>query len=341
MSKTAVIWPYRFGNFRGTAWEPRMQDICRVLQERGYIIRIGTQDKKLMDIDIPGAEPYDCEAMPPVDIAIYNHATRAEIKGNIVPASRTWFYKPCGPTPEHVTLDRLGYGAYSEAAYARPRLTGIRKRDVKAWFTGPVQEWIGGNVCKWGNTFKPTPVWDNDYEMIIGQVPGDYTVRAMWFGDYIAALVSIVQELARVSPRKIVLKLHPYMDGKEKGKPTPHKDRLMKLIGGLVASNRVALYDGMCSAHPFYERAHSVWACNSGAGIEALLHHKPVVTWGHAEYHHAGYDLRHLVDSECALTLDWHDRAASDKWIYWYLTRHCVYDATSAARRVAELLEAT
>jgi len=83
-----------------------------------------------------------------------------------------------------------------------------------------------------------------------------------------------------------------------------------------------------------------VLLANSGAGIEVMMHRKPIISWGFPEYHWQTYDLRHLADLDRALdTGSWFVPGNSDKFLYWYFHHYCFYDQASADRKVAELLK--
>ena len=63
---------------------------------------------------------------------------------------------------------------------------------------------------------------------------------------------------------------------------------------------------------------------NSAVGIEAMLHGKPVVLCGHADFHHCAVTVKTIDTMEegvaQALAGDWPHEA----YLYWYFVRHCL-----------------
>ena len=173
---------------------------------------------------------------------------------------------------------------------------------------------------------------------MLGQCDGDEVVTRHDFGSYVTKLEQVVRELARVDPeRDIVVKLHPYMDG-EFAKDNVFSNSIKQKLS--VISPKVRVYTGKSNIHNFIRNARCVLMANSGAGFEALMHHKPIIAWGFPEYHHVCYDLRHLASLMQAIKLDWHDPKKSDQFLCWYMEKYCFYDLPSCERRVKELLNA-
>ena len=331
MKPKAVIWPFRFNKFSGSSWEPRMQWVSKALQELGYEV----QQHPRFNCDLPGTAPYDKSY--DCDVAIYNHTVLSKIRGDVIRSKRTWIFKPTVPDKLHTTLDPLGYGAYSSIAYEKPPYESVSKKEVDKFFDTEVKEWAANNSSKWGKIFKPSSIVENDYYLVLGQTLHDFTVEGMHFGAYVISLMAVIKELLRVSDgRKVVVKLHPYLD-----KKLPKESELADLLEARIKklSKDVVVYKGFLSAHSFFPKCKCAVVCNSGVGIEAMMHHKPIISWGYPEYHWVTYDLRHLCGLDRALDLSWFDVEHSDKFLYWYLKKYCFWNYDSALRRVKELLK--
>ena len=78
---------------------------------------------------------------------------------------------------------------------------------------------------------------------------------------------------------------------------------------------------------------------NSGAGFEAMMHDKPIISFCFPEYHWVTYDLRKICDLHAAIGLDWFNKASQRRFLYWYMEKYCFYDYNSAKRRIDDLLE--
>lgn len=325
----AVLWPYRYDNILGTTWEQPMRWLCNALHDSGREVQIHERLKAAL----PHVQRYTPNGG--CDIVVYNHATLREIKGNVIAARRTWFFKPTVPRAEYVTLDALGYGPYSSITYDRPAYDSVPQAEVDAFYADTVPALTANGANKWKARFDEPELWDNDFDLVVGQIPNDFVVRGMYFGGYLESLFSVVAELVRIGKRKIVVKLHPYMDGKDHKQP----DLMQRTVATLreMDESKVSVYTGCCALQPFLARAHAALLCNSGSGLEAMLARKPVICWGYPEYHWTSFDLRHVCDLERALDLQWYDPGAAARFAAWYFTRYTIHDQATATRRVAEL----
>lgn len=338
----ALFWNYRYRSTVGfPEWHEPIAWISRALRECDWELR------KHPDC----AFGFNCPVsndLTQADLVLYTHTTAGQVRGFNGPQ---WFMKSTGPDQFHMTLDPLGFGPYSSIAYQKPPfddLARIEDQEVNEYFSTKVPGWIEKKTSKWGDgVFDPVILPNDDFVLVLGQVFNDEVVDGMWFGDYWKALFSVVQVLSQVETN-VVVKLHPWTDGTggfgPDGKPLPQEktemaDHATMMLQALGPNVRV--YSGMGSIHDFLDKCKCVVLCNSSAGIDAMLHRKPIISWGFPEYHWITYDLRHLCDLPRALNLDWYSSWAQDRFIYWYTERYCVYDFPSAKRRVQELLGQT
>ena len=323
-----IIWPYRFTSM-GDGWHDQMAWVCKALQARGCILyqhpKFGTKIQGSVHYE-PGQE---------MDVAIYNHCLGRDIAGlaDKAKAKRVWYFKPTIPDENHTTLDELGYGAYMTCTYQEPEFRDIPMKDVDDFYAKSVSRWVSARATKWGN-WDATDVPDDDYYLVLGQIPTDTVVTTMSFGKYNQSLFSLVDELNRIVDRRIIVKLHPRLALKAEC-----KDATRVLKASLAELGvRVSVEDRIVSVHSYFPKARCVLTCNSEAGIEAMFHDKPVIAWGYPQYHWVSYDLRHLCDLRTALDLQWYNRDDARRWVYWYLKRFTFWDLRSAQRRVDDLL---
>lgn len=328
----AILWGYKYNDMQQN-WRRQMAWLVISLLENGVEVKPHPKFKCFGLQNLPLYEfPKDHDA----DICIYNHADVSCLVGNILKVKRNWFFKPTVPTKYHTTLDELGYGPYSSITYEKPDYEDIDNGEIKEFFATKVKDWIENRPTKWGATFKNEvqEVEERDYHLVLGQCGGDEVVTHHDYGRHFTKLEQIVKELVRVDPnRKVVVKLHPYTDGKDV-KTTEFSQSLKRRLEG----PKVKVYIGKSNIHNFIKHAYCVHLANSGAGFEVMMHHKPMVTWGFPEYHWITYDLRHLSDLNQAIKLDWFDSDKADKFLYWYTEKYCFYDQKTSNRRVKELL---
>ncbi len=119
--------------------------------------------------------------------------------------------------------------------------------------------------------------------------------------------------MARDDPRAIVIKLHPRdtdMDTLAWLMQKARKDKRLQIIPGNI--------------HDILAACDVVVTINSAVGVEAMLHGKPTVLCGHADFHHCAVTVRtaQALDAgiSTALNRDWPFAA----FLYWYFALNCV-----------------
>jgi len=330
----AVIWGYKFSDMR-ESWRKQITWMVNSLQKNGVIVRPHS-NFKCKGLNLP---LYDFAKDHDADICIYNHADISCLIGDVLKVKRNWFFKPTAPDEFHTTLDELGYGPYSSITYKKPDFENVAEDEVKWFFDTKVKRWLDTKITKWGNRFKneTQEIEERDYHLVLGQCGGDEVVTRHDFGHYFTKLEQIIRELVRIdSKRWIIVKLHPYTDGKDVTTTTFSEGLKHRLE---VMGPAVKVFIGKSNIHNFIKNAYCVYLANSGAGFEAMMHHKPIIAWGFPEYHWVTYDLRHLADLNEAIKLKWFDKYKQDKFLYWYMEKYCFYNQKTADRRVKELLE--
>jgi len=330
----AVIWPYRFDDMKLT-WQKQMIWLVNSL------IKYGVEVKPHVKFKCKGIEnlnKYNPSIDHNAEICIYNHTDESYIIGNVLPTKKNWFFKPTVPDKFYTTLDELGYGPFSSITYIKPDFENV---NIGNFFETKVKNWIDNKISKWGNKLnKEEKIEESDFYLVIGQCGGDSVVTHFDFGSYFTKLEQVVIELVRIGNKKIIVKLHPDTDGVE-GTAGSFKNnefslKLQKRLESL--SSKVKVYIGKINIHNFIEKSYCVILANSGAGIEAMMHHKPIIAWGFPDYHWVTYDLRHLAELNEALKLKWFDQEKQDKFLYWYLEDYCFYNQETCDKRVKELL---
>ena len=335
----AIFWNHRYTKFRGhPSWDQPMCWLAAALVRNGWEIAVGP------GLNVGFAAPVEAD-ISTGDLIIYTHTTAGHVSGFEGPQ---WFLKSTGPGHFHTTIDELGYGPYSSIAYEKPPFENVSMIDVKRFFEERVTSWINDRTSKWGEDVLTEAEVDEEdgYVLVLAQTLRDETVDGMWFGNYCSALYGVVNTLAQLEDRPIVVKLHPWTDGVSEwdsvGNPLPPtNDNVSSKLSAQLKkiSPKVHVYTGMSSVHDFIAKSRCVVLCNSTSGLEAMLHNKPIISWGYPEYHWVTYDLRHLCDLRRALRIeDWFDLGLSQRFIYWFSELFCVSDYQSTQRRVSELL---
>ena len=288
-----------------------------------------------------------------------------------IKTGKTLVFKGCAPPePLSATLDPLGYGSYSSITYEKPPFESVRDEDWVKFYDTEVKEWIKNNRSKWGNdTFqkKLTEEEEDDYYLILAQCPHDAVVTRQDFGGHFETIYFIIEELLRIdNRRKIIVKLHPYTNGAltirehKTNEPANYHNKINPLLTRpIVVSHgfpedadiagplkghlermgkQVKVYKGFESIHSLIAKAKCVFTGNSGAGYDAMMHDKPIISFSQPEYHWVTYDLRKTCDIRRAIqTEEWFQPDLAKKFLYWWTKKYCFYNLETATRRVEEL----
>ena len=281
------------------------------------------------------------------DLCIYNCADISETKttGNEVNCDKKLFLKPTVPDEYQATLDPLGYGSYSSITYEKPNFESVDDDKVSNFYNTKVKSWINNNQSKWGQNHFGVKEHEeeDDYILILGQCGPDSVLIRQDFGSYLFRLANLIKELVKVTDKKIIFKLHPYTNGKlatihSAGKPIMGDEEKIKAEFELLSPN-LKVVTGFRSVHDFLPKANCVITGNSGAGFEAMMYPKPIISFCMPEYHWVTYDLRKPCDLWRALkTDDWFDAELNKKFLYWYMEEYCFFDQKSANKRLELLL---
>lgn len=333
----AVIWAYKCTHIT-SIWSQQIVWLVNALQKNEITV---LRHPDLTCSAIKGLQQYNPVTDIDVNICIYTHTDSAHLPKDAIDAVN-WFFKPTVPDELHTTLDTLGFGPYSSITYEKPDFENVVIGD---FFDTKVRAWIDTKVTKWGTSLaEESVIRHQDYNLVLGQCGGDVVVTQHEFGSYFSRLEAIVSEIARVTKRPLVVKLHPYTGSEDNTKSTYKNEEFAITVQRKLQSiaEYVYVYVGKTNVHNFIANARCVILANSGSGFDAMLHRKPIIAWGYPEYHYIAYDLRHLADLRNALKLKWFDanrQKQQDCFLYWYLEKYCYYDQDTANRRVKELLE--
>jgi len=332
-------------------WAVRYEWICKSLVDKGYDIykldSLSIDCNKFENIIFRNVQSISLEEAEKLqfDICIYNHSTVDEIFDFKINSNLNLFLKPTVPDLKQATLDELGFGSYSSITYERPDFEDVSHENVYKFFQQDVQNWVDKNYSKFCRDVleKEGTIQDTDYFLIVGQCFGDAVLTDQDFEfTYYYKLQSICRRLSEISNDKIIVKLHPYMNGKEKGEAGDDdyllEDKVKYELEKI--SPNIEVHTGFRSIHDFLPNCKCVIVGNSGAGFEAMMYSKPIISFCQPEYHWVTYDLRKTCDLRKAIDTDsWFDKELSDKFLYWYMREYCFFSHSSARKRLDELLD--
>ncbi len=119
--------------------------------------------------------------------------------------------------------------------------------------------------------------------------------------------------LSRADPRPIIVKPHPM-------------DINFDTFGWLVRQSQkdARLQISYANVHDILDACALVVTINSAVGIEAMVHGRPVITCGQADFHHCTEVVRSRHDFDAAIA-----RAEARDWpyaefLYWFYKQNCL-----------------
>lgn len=301
----------------GGDWGVMYVHVMNAFHRLGYEVRV-SPFLKFYENKLPSFVKIGIEDSPD-HVYVYNHTYTEELNSNgCFLGRKTLFIKPTGPGPECFTIDPEGFAGASSITDKEPNFSNS---PVGEFFNTTARDIIESKRHKWSNRNDITVDTElsqnlpENYSLILGQMPYDSTVTDISFGDHWKKLTQVTQKLLDWSKYPVVLKLHPclLLESTEEDLKTYLKD-----IALLEEKGATVLQDAI-NVHDILPRARVVLVENTTAGVEALIHQKPVISFGYPEYHWVTKDLRHLHKvSGFVENLSWHSKEEANKWVCWY-----------------------
>jgi tetratricopeptide (TPR) repeat protein len=187
--------------------------------------------------------------------------------------------------------------------------------------------YIHNNISKYSQKAERITFQD-DYVFVALQIPTD-TVAALAEITGIE-LVRTVAEHYFGSSTKVRVKRHPYCNSMS----------VQKTLNSLTASGAIEMSDA--SVHDLIAGAKAVFTVNSGVGLEALLHGRPVIVTGECDYSYAVHAYPRTV-SELQARLDKEfvfDQQRTQKLLHYYVNSYSMAanDDVAIQKRLATWL---
>ena len=202
------------------------------------------------------------------DVAYIPHTEKNQFKG-----SEVCLYYMQTVFPELFTIDPKGWGGGSKFSETHKGVIEMCPPDPSAFLR--YRKRIAQNRSKFKQPDLPGIPSNipEKYIFVPLQLPHDETI--LYHSD--VTVPRFVENLCRWSEKStdihIVFKGHPVN--------IASMEPLKKIISGYPSTTT---YVEDVSIHPLMENCEMVYIINSGTGMEAMLHRKPVVAFGRAEY---------------------------------------------------------
>lgn len=170
--------------------------------------------------------------------------------------------------PEFFTIDKNGWGAHM--SYIPLLLDNVIPNE-QLW--EKLQSRIRLNVSKFD---QPEQYLESlhlsDYWLFVCQIPHDQVIIQSSKISVADALRKTI-ELARLHDKKVLVKPHPV-----------NPSAMFELYEISMKNKDVVWWVNDISIHTALKHCSVAFMVNSGVGFEAMLHEKPIVTFGNAEY---------------------------------------------------------
>ena len=171
--------------------------------------------------------------------------------------------------PERFTVDPKGWGAeHSDYPFAPTGSKNGTMNELKFRINNNVSKFDQPGMSSWD-----TKIWEMDYTLFPCQLPHDENVQ-MQSNVNMYELSSALIEWATETKRHVLFKSHPANPGS--------LEDIKKATQGLEYVHWIDPHEA--SIHTLMRNAKLVWTINSGTGVEAMLHGRPVICFGRCEY---------------------------------------------------------
>lgn len=174
------------------------------------------------------------------------------------------------------TVDYQGFAGYSSLAthFLPIELSTVESSQMELEENAELLavKYIHGNISKYEQDEK-REVFEGDYVFVALQIPTDVVASLAYISG--VNLVRTVAEFYEGTSTKVIVKRHPYCNSKT----------IQSTLEELNIANKIQI--STASVHDLISGAKTVFTVNSGVGLEALLHKKPVVVTGSCDYAYA------------------------------------------------------
>lgn len=177
-------------------------------------------------------------------------------------------------------FDRYGYSGWSEIARSEFHFDSGNLACAERYFEEVIfRRYLAQGESKYSQERYGAPL-PSDYILVPLQVPRDKVLDLAFFSQQ-----EMISRIIRQKIAPVVIKVHPMS--------YHHDPEHVKQITALhdPASGIFVVRDHI---HDLIKGSKVVVCTNSGAGFEALLLGKPVVTCGRADYHHLTQQVQHI-----------------------------------------------
>lgn len=240
-------------------------------------------------------EEYVKSIVPDYDLAYVYHRQKIDFDcgDNVRYIMQTVF-------PEYFTIDHVGWGA--NLSYCPLEIETVCSTSASVFYE-QLRRRIENNVSKFDQ--PPLQMIGDKYDVLfVCQIPHDETIR--YHSDVsVAAALARTLETAKRHNWKVLVKGHPV------------NQMSMETLRNIAAQYGATYICSEISIHDAIRASDRVAMVNSGVGFEAMLHHKPIFTYGRSEYQNV---VNYNVDIDIANPIN--DLSNYQKFLYAFFYKY-------------------
>lgn len=227
--------------------------------------------------------------------------------------------------PGYVTFDTQGFSGWHSLCQKdiKVELSQIDETKAKIFYKKIFKKYVKGNCSKYTQS-ETSFDFPKQFLFFPLQLSND-VVASLAFFTQEEVLSKLADSLKNTSV-KLLVKRHPKCEDRD----------LEKLLKQMQINNEIILYEG--SVHDAISRCKSVITANSGVGFEALLHLKPIYSFGKSEYIECTSTI-HNLDELTILKPYKVNKTQIKKFLYYYLKRECLHKTTQIRKKIIDLLK--
>lgn len=171
-----------------------------------------------------------------------------------------------------ITFDTNGYSGWSSICHQdiMNLIASISEQEAIATFDTIAKSHIKNNLSKYDQPKYSTFKFPEKFIFFPLQVIDDSVMKLSYFEP-----ISLIKKIVTILSEKkipLLIKKHPRCESK----------KITELLHKYEDERKILIYNG--SIHDAIAKAQTIYVINSGVGFEALLHLKPVTTFGKSDY---------------------------------------------------------
>lgn len=213
-----------------------------------------------------------------------------------------------------ITFDKKGFSGWSSLAEQSDiyKKNKIKNKKVESFFKKLKVTHVDKNLSKYEQLFESKIKLPKEFIFFPLQTTNDTVILQSYFNP-----IELFKKVVKILNKKniaLVVKRHPLCENEE----------LNTLLTKYSKQKRIILFNG--SIHEAIAKASSVYVINSGVGFEALMHLKPVVTFGKSDYMHITRNIKNLeeIESEPLYVLSKKDIEKIKQFLYYYVNEKSI-----------------